>query len=103
MSKVPLAQKCASCGWFGLPSRLWCPGCSGTAWEEVPTEAGHVVALTSIRRAIAPDFDARPIVLVEASSANGSVWLIAVAHGVVRVGDIVECRRQGSAVVAMKR
>lgn len=42
---------CATCGWSGRPSRIWCPRCGGGSWTPTAQAPGIVLAITQIRRA----------------------------------------------------
>jgi uncharacterized OB-fold protein len=96
MSAGVTVSSCPSCGWKGLPERLWCPRCGS---DEVGTSVlreGVLEEVTTARRARGTG----PAVAVGSVRIEGGGALIARLEGAPSEGSRVELEDDGGAAVA---
>lgn len=87
---------CRSCGWKGLPERLWCPRCGSDEVAASLVREGTVEELTLARRARGSG----PAVGVGSVRIEGGGALIVRLEGVLAEGSPVDLADDGGAAVA---
>jgi uncharacterized OB-fold protein len=87
---------CASCGWKGLPERLWCPRCGGDEVEDFRALEGMLEEITTARRAAGA---AGPVRVASVRIDGGGVLIVRLEHE-GQVGEVVALEEDGGAAVA---
>jgi uncharacterized OB-fold protein len=87
---------CRSCGWKGLPERLWCPRCGGAEVGAAQVLEGTLEELTTARRGGGPSSPVR----VASVRIEGGGALIVRLEGTAAAGGLVDLEDDAGAAVA---